>query len=72
MNPHKFRHTFATHFVINGGDPFSLRDLLGHTNIETTKIYVDMSPKDLKTKHAKHSIISNIENDRQAGEYHEK
>ena len=40
MNPHKFRHTFATHFVINGGDAFSLRDLLGHTNIETTKIYV--------------------------------
>lgn len=67
MNPHKFRHTFATHFIINGGDPFSLRDLLGHTNIETTKIYVDMSPKDLKTKHTKHSIISNIENNRQAG-----
>lgn len=63
MNPHKFRHTFATHFVINGGDPFSLRDLLGHTNIETTKVYVDMSPKDLKTKHDKHSIISNIKND---------
>lgn len=60
LNPHKFRHTFATHFVINGGDPFSLRELLGHTSIETTKIYVDMSPKDLKTKHAKHSIISNM------------
>lgn len=71
MTPHKFRHTFATHFIINGGDPFSLRDLLGHTNIETTKIYVDMSPKDLKTKHDKHSIISNIENDKQAGVYHE-
>ena len=71
MNPHKFRHTFATHFVINGGDPFSLRDLLGHTNIETTKIYVDMSPKDLKTKHVKHSIISNIENNRQAGDSYE-
>ncbi len=71
MNPHKFRHTFATHFVINGGDPFSLRDLLEHTNIETTKIYVDMSPKDLKTKHAEHSIFTNIENNKQAGSYHE-
>lgn len=71
MNPHKFRHTFATHFVINGSDAFSLRDLLGHTNIETTKIYVDMSPKDLKTKHAEHSLISNMQNDRQAGYSHE-
>jgi len=72
MNPHKFRHTFATHFIINGGDPFSLRDLLGHTNIETTKIYVDMSPKDLKTKHTQHSIIANIENNRQAYDYHKE
>ena len=71
MNPHKFRHTFATHFVINGGDPFSLRDLLGHTNIETTKIYVDMSSKDLKTKHTQHSIIANIEKNGQAGDSHE-
>lgn len=61
MNPHKFRHTFATHFVVNGGDPFSLKDLLGHTNIETTNIYVDMSHKGLKTKHAKHSIFANME-----------
>lgn len=60
MNLHKFRHTFTTHFVINGGDAFSLRNLLGHTNIETTRIYVDMSPKDLKTKHAEHSLISNM------------
>ncbi len=61
MNPHKFRHTFATHFIINGRDPFSLKDLLGHSNIETTNIYVDMSHKDLKTKHDKHSIFANME-----------
>jgi len=61
LNPHKFRHTFATHFVMNGGDPFSLKDLLGHTNIETTNIYVDMTQKDLKTKHDRHSIFANME-----------
>ncbi len=53
MNLHKFRHTFTTHFVINGDDAFSLRSLLVHTIWATTKIYVDMSPKDLKNKHAK-------------------
>ena len=72
MNLHKFRYIFATNFVVNEGNPFSLCNLLGHTSIETIKIYVDMSQKILKTKHAKHSIISIIENDRQASEYHEK
>ena len=61
LHPHKFRHTFATHYIINGGDPFSLKDLLGHTNLETTNIYVDMSHKDLKTKHEKHSIFAHME-----------
>lgn len=60
LHPHKFRHTFATHFIINGGDPFSLKDLLGHTNIETTNIYVDMSDKDLKTKHNEHGIFASV------------
>ena len=70
LNPHKFRHTFATHFIINGGDPFSLKDLLGHTNLETTNIYVDMTHKDLKTKHDKHSIFANM--DQKAGGPSEK
>jgi len=61
LNPHKFRHTFATHYIMNGGDPFSLKDLLGHTNLETTNIYIDLTHKDLKTKHDKHSIFANMD-----------
>ena len=60
LHPHKFRHTFATHYIINGGDPFSLKDLLGHTNIETTNIYVDLTKKDLKTKHGQHGIFASV------------
>ena len=62
LHPHKFRHTFATHYIINGGDPFSLKDLLGHTNIETTNIYVDMTQKDLKIKHKEHGIFASVSN----------
>ena len=65
LHPHKFRHTFATHFIINGGDPFSLKDLLGHTSIETTNIYVDMSYKDLKTKHNNYGIFASVSNGEQ-------
>ena len=71
LHPHKFRHTFATHFIINGGDPFSLKDLLGHSSVETTNIYVDMSRKDLKTKHTDHGVFANME-DKAKGDTHEK
>ena len=54
MTPYKFRHTFATHFIIDGRDAFSLCDLFGHTNIETTKIYVYMSSKGLKIKNTEY------------------
>lgn len=36
---HDLRHTYASHFVMNGGDIFVLQKLLGHTDISTTMIY---------------------------------
>lgn len=45
---HTLRHTFATLFIRNGGDPFSLQQLLGHTDIKTTQIYVHMSGRALQ------------------------
>ena len=40
VSPHKWRHTFATHYAINGGEAFSLAQLLGHSDVQTTQIYV--------------------------------
>ena len=60
VHPHLLRHTFATHFIKNGGDPFSLQRLLGHSDIKTTMIYVNLAGMDLKEAHAKASPVDKI------------
>ena len=55
--PHLLRHTFATHFIVNGGDPFSLQRILGHSDIQTTMIYVNLAGRDLMKAHFKASPI---------------
>jgi site-specific recombinase XerD len=40
---HGLRHTFASHFMMNGGDLFVLSKILGHKSIKTTEIYAHLS-----------------------------
>ena len=40
---HSFRHSFATHLVEAGVDVFKVQKLLGHSSLDTTKIYVNFS-----------------------------
>lgn len=43
LHPHSFRHRFAKNFIEACGDISFLSDLLGHTSIETTRIYLHRS-----------------------------
>lgn len=41
---HVFRHTFATHFMMNGGNIITLQRILGHSKIQQTMIYAHFAP----------------------------
>ncbi len=46
---HVARDTFGTIFIELGGDVVSLKDIMGHSNVKTTMIYVKMSDKRKQT-----------------------
>ncbi len=43
QNTHVLRHTFASHFIINGGNILTLQKILGHSDIQMTMTYAHLS-----------------------------
>jgi site-specific recombinase XerD len=50
-SPHTFRHTFAHGYLVNGGDVFSLQQILGHATLDMVRRYVTLSEADLVARH---------------------
>ena len=44
---HDIRHTFASHFMMNGGNIYDLQKILGHTSLEMTQRYAHLAPEHL-------------------------
>ena len=48
ITPHTCRHIFATNFLRNGGSLVALQQILGHSSLSTTQIYLHPSQDDVR------------------------
>ena len=49
-SPHTLRHTYAVSFLRAGGNVFTLREALGHTNLQMTQKYVVIAEADVEAQ----------------------
>ena len=47
-SPHALRHAFATHLAENGADINAIKELLGHSSLAATQVYMHTSVARLK------------------------
>lgn len=56
LHPHLLRHTFATNYLLDGGDIETLRIILGHSDLQITQVYLHMASniKMITQRHKSH------------------
>ena len=57
LHAHLCRHTFATRFLINGGDVFTLQRILGRSTLEMVRHYVNLVSSHITIQHQKYSPL---------------
>jgi len=57
---HSLRRGFATSFLRNGGDLLTLSRLLGHEELDTTRLYVGFSSEQLQSEHRRNSPVEGL------------
>ena len=60
LHAHLCRHTFATKFLINGGDVFSLQQILGHSTLEMVRHYVNLASSHVTLQHRRFSPLDRL------------
>lgn len=54
VHPHTLRHTFATELMQSGMHIYTLSRLLGHSNIQTTQVYLHLADPQLQDEYQKY------------------
>ncbi|MCK9443275.1 MAG: tyrosine-type recombinase/integrase [Tissierellaceae bacterium] len=60
LHAHLLRHTFATKYIINGGDIFSLQQILGHTTLDMVRRYSHLASAYVISNHKRLSPLDEL------------
>ena len=60
LHAHLCRHTFAVNYLLNGGDIFSLREILGHATLEMVNYYLHFTRSQITAQHRKYSPMDRL------------
>ena len=59
-SPHTLRHTFAKRFLLNGGDVFTLQQILGHSSLEMVRRYLALCSQEVGRLYRPHSPLDQL------------
>ncbi|MFQ6028372.1 MAG: tyrosine-type recombinase/integrase [Dehalococcoidia bacterium] len=60
LHAHLLRHTFAVNYLVNGGDVFSLQQILGHTSLDMVRRYINLANTHVMTQHKRFSPVDRM------------
>lgn len=61
LHAHLCRHTFAINYLLNGGDIFSLKEILGHTTLDMVNHYLHFTSAQITEQHHKYSPMDKLQ-----------
>lgn len=53
ITPHMLRHSFASHMVQNGADLNAVKEMMGHSDIASTQLYLNQKNHKIKEEYLK-------------------
>jgi site-specific recombinase XerD len=61
LHAHLCRHTFAINYLMNGGDIFSLKEILGHRSLDMVNHYLHFTSHQIAIQHHKYSPMDRFQ-----------